>query len=167
MAFLGSVAMWWIYFDRGAERGADHIEHEDDTGRIARGTYTYLHLPIVAGIVVAAVADEMLLAHPDGHLTPVFIATALGGPALFLAGCMVFKRTFAGFHPLSHMIGLGLFAVAALWAVFLHPSPFALASAGVLILLGVAIWEWRSFHGGWTRPRPVDEDAIEENGAKQ
>ncbi len=160
VAFVGSVAMWWIYFDRGAERGAEHIEHQDDTGRIARGTYTYLHLPIVAGIIVAAVADEMLLAHPTGHLEPVFIASALGGPALFLAGCMAFKRTFAGFHPLSHIVGLGAFAIVAVAAWLLHPVPFVVASIAVLILLAVAIWEWGSFHDGWAKPRPIKADGA-------
>lgn len=157
VAFFGSVAFWWIYFDRGAVKGSEHIEQADDTGKVARNNYAYLHLPIVAGIVVAAVADEMLVAHPLGHLTPAFVATAVGGPALFLAGCTAFKRQFFGFHPLSHLVGLGAFGALAMLAVWRHPPPLILASGAVLILLGVAVWEWRSFHGGWTsRPRPAD-----------
>lgn len=164
VAFLGSVAFWWIYFDRGADKGSEHIEHADDAGKVARNNYAYLHLPIVAGIVVAAVADEMVVAHPMGHLTTPFVLAAIGGPALFLGGCMAFKREFTGFHPLSHQVGLGLYLLLAAVAVGLRPAPLVLAGATVLVLLGVAIWEWRSFHGGWTeRPRPADEDAVEEH----
>ena len=64
IAFVGSVAMWWIYFNIGAERGSHQIAHSEDPGRIARGVYTYFHIPIVAGIVVCAVADEMTIKHP-------------------------------------------------------------------------------------------------------
>ncbi|HEX7813882.1 low temperature requirement protein A, partial [Dyella sp.] len=54
-AFLGCVAMWWVYFDLGAERGSRSIAASADPGRFARLAYTYLHLLIVAGIIVSAV----------------------------------------------------------------------------------------------------------------
>ncbi len=75
-AFIGSFAMWWVYFDLGARRGAEHIEHHADPGRVARDAFTYWHLPIVAGIVVLAVVDEQTLAHPleASHLP--FVLTA-------------------------------------------------------------------------------------------
>lgn len=91
-AFAGSVAMWWVYFDLGSKRGAEHIGHHQDSGRVARDAYTYGHIPIVAGIIVSAVADELVLAHPMGHIEPLFLWTAVGGPALFLAGTMFFKK---------------------------------------------------------------------------
>src|SRR5713226_5901142 len=53
IALLGSIAMWWVYFHIGAEAGSEHISKAEDTGRFARLSYTYLHLPIVAGIVVS------------------------------------------------------------------------------------------------------------------
>jgi low temperature requirement protein LtrA len=48
IAFTGSLAMWWIYFHKGADAGAHNIVHVKDPGRVARLAYTYLHLPIVA-----------------------------------------------------------------------------------------------------------------------
>ena len=86
IAFVGSVAMWWIYFNIGAERGSHQIAHSDDPGRIARAVYTHFHIPIVAGIVVCAVADEITIKHPVGHMELSAAATLLGGPALYLAG---------------------------------------------------------------------------------
>ncbi|MBC7985086.1 MAG: low temperature requirement protein A, partial [Sphingomonadaceae bacterium] len=150
-AFAGSVAMWWVYFDLGMRRAAHHIEHHADAGRVARDIYTYAHIPIVAGIVVTAVCDEMMLAHPRGHAEPLFLWVAIGGPALFLAGAMVLKRATSGrsWWPLSHLVGLGLFGLIALWGAVGHPAPLALGIASVAVLAVVAAWEWGSFHGGW------------------
>ena len=69
-AFVASIAMWWIYFHRGAEAGSELIAKSTESGRLARSAYTYLHLPIVAGIVLTAVADEVVLTHPDRSYRP-------------------------------------------------------------------------------------------------
>ena len=60
------------------------IEHSEDPGRIARVAFTYAHIPIIAGIVVSAVAAELMIAHPRGHTGWGVAASILGGPALFL-----------------------------------------------------------------------------------
>ena len=78
--------MWWIYFNIGAERGSRHIADSDDPGKVARLAYTYLHLLLVAGIIVVAVGDELVLAHPTGHTDAKTAAVLIGGPALYLAG---------------------------------------------------------------------------------
>ena len=76
--------MWWIYFNIGAERGQPP-HHRCDRSRAgsARLAYTYIHLPIVAGIIVAAVGDELVLAHPTGHTDAKTVVALLGGAALF------------------------------------------------------------------------------------
>ncbi len=105
--------MWWIYFNIGAERAAEYIAASEDPGRHARVAYTYTHLLPVAGIIVTAVSDELVLAHPGGHVDFKTAATTIGGPALFLVGNLIFKRILAGSRGLSHMVGLGLLALAA------------------------------------------------------
>ena len=131
--FLGSVAMWWLYFHIGHERGAHAIEHSEDPGRIARVAFTYAHLPIIAGIVVSAVAAELIIAHPLGHTGWGVAASILGGPALFLVGNHWFKALTARWPPLSHLVGIGLFALSlvarpvavaarARWAGARHPG---------------------------------------------
>src|SRR5262249_29216139 len=94
-AFVGSAAMWWIYFNIGAERGSRRISQSSDPGRLARLAYTYMHLPLVAGIIVSAVGDELVLAHPTGHTDFKTAATTFGGPVLYLIGNLMFKRTTA------------------------------------------------------------------------
>jgi low temperature requirement protein LtrA len=141
-AFLGSVAMWWIYFNIGAERAADKIAHADDPGRMGRLAYTYMHLPIVAGIIVCAVADELVLAHPTGHSDTKLMLAGIGGPAIYLVGNALFKRTIYGHLPLSHLIGLGLLAILAALAGWM--TPLAICTAATASLIIVAIWETRS-----------------------
>jgi low temperature requirement protein LtrA len=145
-AFVGSVAMWWIYFNIGAERASRTIAASADPGRVARFSYTYLHLPLVAGIIVAAVGDELVLTHP-GDLTDVKSALVLlGAPAIYLAGNLAFKRTTANSRGLSHMIGLTLLAL--LTPVATSMSLLTLSAATTLVLVVVAVWETRSFRSG-------------------
>ena len=67
VCFAGSLAMWWLHFDTSAEAGSETISRSSDPGRLARLSYTYIHLFIVAGVIVSAVADEFVLAHSLGH----------------------------------------------------------------------------------------------------
>jgi low temperature requirement protein LtrA len=152
IAFIGSVAMWWIYFNIGAERAAEYIATSDDPGRHARVAYTYTHLLPVAGIIVTAVSDELVLAHPGGHVDFKTAATTLGGPALFLIGNLIFKRILAGSRGLSHMVGLGLLLLAAPAALVV--PPLALGAITSAILVVVAIWETRSL-GGYAPHQPA------------
>jgi low temperature requirement protein LtrA len=151
IAFAGSVAMWWIYFDVGARRGQDVIEHQAHPGLLGREAYTYGHIPIVAGIIVLAVADEMLLAHPTGRLDLALLAVVVAGGLLFVGGAAVFKRLTnqTGLWPLSHLVGLALFVLLGAWGWAARPQPLLFAGAGAGVFVVVALWEWGSFHGGW------------------
>jgi low temperature requirement protein LtrA len=141
-AVLSSILMWWIYFDTGAERAAHRISHAEAPGREARSVYTYVHIVIVAGIIVCAVADEVVLIHPD-HSSLGGLLAILGGPACYLLGAAWFKwltndrRT----PPLSHMIGLVLIAMLA-WPALTHAiTPLLCGVATTLVFALVAGWE--------------------------
>ncbi|MGH9174430.1 MAG: low temperature requirement protein A, partial [Vicinamibacterales bacterium] len=136
VAFIGSVAFWWIYFDRGAQAGSEVIASSDDSGRLARSAYTYFHLPMVAGIILAAVGDELTIAHPAGHTDTATAAVVLGGPALFLAGHALFK--WAMFQRLSISRLLGIAALGALIPVATVVSPLALAACATAVIVAVA-----------------------------
>ena len=90
LAFLSSTALWWLYFGQVAGTVLERIRAAtaDERGQIGRDIYTYLHLPIVAGIVLVAVGDELVIAHPTDALHDAGALVALGGPALFLGGLM-------------------------------------------------------------------------------
>jgi len=135
----GSIAMWWIYFHIGAEAGSEQISKSSEPGRLARLAYTYLHMPIVAGIIVAAVADELVLKHPGGHSDFKTVTTAIGGPLLFLFGTVLFKHSFRGFLQLSHGAGIIALCVLAWFASELSPLMLSILTTAIMIM--VAAWE--------------------------
>ncbi|MDG2540030.1 low temperature requirement protein A [Dyella jiangningensis] len=140
IAFVGCVAMWWIYFDLAVERGSRSIRQSTDPGRTARLGYTYLHLLIVAGIVVSAVGDELTLSHPHALTSGPQAAVLLGGPALYLLGNALFKQTVNHTNlPVSHLGGLGLLLLLCWPATML--SVLALAALTTWVLVVVAAWE--------------------------
>jgi len=138
-AFVGSLAMWWIYFHIGAEAGSEQLSRSSEPGRLARLAYTYLHMPIVAGIIVSAVADELVLKHPSGHSDLKTVLSVIGGPLLFLFGTILFKHSFRGFLQLSH--GAGIVALCVLAAFAGELSPLALSILATAIMILVAVWE--------------------------
>lgn len=148
-AFAGTLAMWWIYFDTGAARAHHHMAHSELPGRQARSAYTYLHLLIVAGIVVCAVADEMVLVHPDHAELPAIFAI-LGGPAIYLLGTAGFKwlTNTRRLPPLSHLAGLGLLALLAVPAALHWASALALGMATTAVMVLVAVWEYLAVRRG-------------------
>jgi low temperature requirement protein LtrA len=147
VTFVGSVAMWAVYFNIGAERASRQIARSDDPGRLGRSGYTYLHILIVAGIIVSAVADELVLSHPLGHTDLATTLVIVGAPALYLLGTASFKSLTAPNVPLSHLIGFGLLALVA--AAGMIASPLVLSAATAVSLIVVAVWEWASLKRGW------------------
>jgi low temperature requirement protein LtrA len=96
-------------------------------------------MPIVAGIIVTAVADELVLKHPGGHSDVRTVLSAIGGPLLFLIGTILFKHSFRGFLQLSH--GVGIIVLCGL-AWFAHDlSPLWLSVLTTTIMVVVAVWE--------------------------
>jgi len=112
-AFVGTILFWLLYFSNGAERGSRFIRSSELTGPIARLTYVYLHIPIVAGVVLSAVGDELVLAHPEDQLSRGGLVVVVGAPALYLIGNLLFKRSVGRPWLISHLVG-----VAALMAVY-------------------------------------------------
>jgi low temperature requirement protein LtrA len=148
VAFLGSVALWWIYFARSAEAAREVISSSEDPGRLGRSAYTYFHLPMIAGIIAVAAADELTVAHPGDRGTASSVALTLGGTALFLVGHAFFKRAVFGMLPWSHVVAIA--ALAALIPVGFAIPTLALSGAAGLIVVVLAAWDTLA-HGGHVR----------------
>jgi low temperature requirement protein LtrA len=138
-AFIGALAMWWIYFHKGAGAGSELISRSSEPGRLARLAYTYLHMPIVAGIILSAVADDLVLTHPSDHSDPKTVVSGLGGPLLFLIGTILFKHTIRGWLQLSHGIGIVSLGILAWFAGALSPLMLSILTTAIMIM--VAAWE--------------------------
>jgi low temperature requirement protein LtrA len=98
VAFLASAAFWWLYFDfvaRIAQRRLELTSVADRT-LLARDGYTYLHVLMVAGIIVAAVGDGLVIARPTGNLPSNEVLAVVAGPALYLLAHTAFRLRLAG-----------------------------------------------------------------------
>jgi low temperature requirement protein LtrA len=137
IAFAGSVGLWWVYFDRVAEHGARAIANAADPGRIGATAYHLVHPIIVAGIIVTAAGDQVLLAHPTA---PGRLATAwlvLGGTALFLGGHGIFKVLVFHVAPVSRLVGVAV--LAALFVAAPHVNALTLAAAALAVIVATAV----------------------------
>jgi low temperature requirement protein LtrA len=142
VAFLETAALWWLYFGMAAEHSRTAMAESEDPGRLARDAYTYLHLPLVAGIIAAAVGDDLLIAEPHHALHGVGLAMVVGGPALYLFGESLFRARMTGTtNPKRLLAVVVLLALAFLGP---HVSALALTIAVTVVLTALALWEHRS-----------------------
>ena len=142
VSFVGSLAMWWLYFDASVEAGSERISRSSDPGKLARLSYTYIHLFIVAGIIISAVADEFVVAHPLGHTDQKTAIAVLGSTAIFLVGTMLFRWTIGGRVPLLHLAGIAILPLLA--PVTSHLPPLILMTIATVVLIAVAVGERRA-----------------------
>jgi low temperature requirement protein LtrA len=143
VAFLGSVALWWVYFGRHAEEGAHRVEDaRDDATRLARTAYAYAHAIMVLGVIVTAVADEEVILHPTGHMETAIALVILGGPAIYLAGDALFLWMLSGRVPGSRLVAIGALALLGILAPAV--TPLTLAIAATLVLAGLVAADARA-----------------------
>ena len=140
LGVAAAVCLWWLYFDV-VSLAAEHrfVEAEgQDRARMALEAYTFGHFPIVAGIIVAALGVEGVLAHAgDGEALGAFYAAPLyGGFALYLAGHLLFKRRMHSEFSSPRLAAAGVLLAALPAAVFLPPLA---GLAGVVVILGALI----------------------------
>ncbi len=140
-SFVGSITMWWLYFDATAESGSRAIAKAHNAGAQARRTYTYIHILLVAGVILTAVADEFVLAHPGAMADGAAVAI-LGGAALFALGIALFKWSITHVMPTSPWVAIGVLAAMGPFAS--HVPQLALLAAANAVLIALAIWDARS-----------------------
>ena len=108
-----------------------------DPGRFALSAYTWAHIPMIAGIIVAAAADDLVIEHPSDGVATAVTLTILGGPALYLIGNGWFQWALWGELPRSRIVGL--IALAAAIPLALLDSRLLLLIAATAVLAVLAI----------------------------
>ncbi len=144
-AFLTTAALWWLYFNyvaRIAERRLELAERRTD---MARDAYTYLHVVMVAGVIVSAVGDELTIARPTGVLPAAEIATVAAGPAIYLLGLALFRLRVAGSIAPTRLAGAAGCVAAGMLGLVLPALGLA------ALLLGVVVAVIGSEHYGAAR----------------
>jgi low temperature requirement protein LtrA len=141
-----AAALWWTYFDVVALISARRLS-EAEPGRVqnelARDSYSYIHLLMVAGIVLMAFGMKVTIGHHSSHLEDVPAFALLGGLAVYLLGLVGFR--YRHVHTLNrHRLGL---AIALLLLVPLATAVPALVSLAVAVVL---IWSMIGYeHRGY------------------
>jgi len=137
IAFAGTVALWWCYFQRAEPLGAQAAETAEDAGAVALwGTWTLML--IVLGLIAIAVADELAIAHPGDDATSGFTILAFGGPALFLLAQLLFHHAALARAPRSRALGLAALAILSVATAPLTLIAGLAGSSAVLMAVAVA-----------------------------
>lgn len=138
--FLGTLAMWWLYFGTSSKDATTAITRTDDPGRV--GAYLhYVHALLVAGIIGTAVGNELALAHPHALADWTQVLALTGGPALYLLGSILYKRVVYGQVPMTHVLGLALLALGLLARG--HLDLLTLTWFTTLVMTGIGLAENR------------------------
>ncbi|MFC0682175.1 low temperature requirement protein A [Lysobacter korlensis] len=162
-AFTGAILLWLVYFNRAERRGRKFMEDSDEPVQVARYSYTYVHVVLVFGVVLVAVADELVLAHPleatDG-LTPLLVYAA---PAIYLLGNLWFKKSTGTFPLASHLVGILPLTALAVLVPLAWPTSSPLLHTWVAnaLLLGVLLFEEVGVRQARRRTHGTDEKEDE------
>jgi low temperature requirement protein LtrA len=93
---LITVALWWTYFDRFAATAEERLRVHEDPVLAAADAYSYLHLVLVAGIIIFAVGVKLAVEGVDAPLSDAARLALCGGVALYLAGHVAFAWRMGG-----------------------------------------------------------------------
>ena len=135
-----SAALWWVYFDPVLER-VEHRLHAAAPGRernvLARDSFSFLHLPLVAGIVLLALGVKKTLEDVDDPLKTVSAVALCAGVALYLASDVAFRRRCLGLFERPRVVA-ALACLALLPVALELPSLAALACVAAVCAALVA-----------------------------
>jgi low temperature requirement protein LtrA len=148
-AFAITVMLGRIYIYRAGELLETALRQARETSRPSE-VAAVVHLVMIAGVVITAAADEIVIAHPLEHARPAWVVTILAGPAVFLAGRALLDYTVFTRVSWSRVAGLVVLAAAA--PALLHGPTLAAAAASLLVLVGIVAANAAT----WRRsPRPT------------
>jgi low temperature requirement protein LtrA len=147
-ALLGiavASALWWAYFDVVATVAERKLRAADPTRRalIARDSYSYLHLPMVAGIVVFAFGVKTTLVHVGSHLHGPAAAALCGGVALYFLALSTLKRRNIGSFNYPRLVAAAALTALAPAATRL-PALVSLALVAA-VACGLIAYEMRRY----------------------
>jgi low temperature requirement protein LtrA len=159
LAFLGTAALWWLYFDYVARIAERRLATAQNRTQLARDGYTYLHVVMVAGVIVSAVGDELVIAHPLDRLSAAELVAVAGGPALYLVGHALFRLRMAG--SISWKRLAGAVACGAVGATGAFAPALVVAALVVAVLIGVIVAEHLAAYRRSVRGEPSPLERLE------
>ena len=148
LAMLVCLALWRAYFARLSGRAEHALQSIPavERGRAATIAYTYLHLILVGGIVLAALGLEVALAHIESTEGLGFFGAAAlgGGVACYLAGTAAFARRLLGIWNRIRIAAAALLVALTPLIALLPPLAAVAGVAAVLTMLFLVEREGRT-----------------------
>jgi low temperature requirement protein LtrA len=138
--------LWWLYFDvvaLVAERRLHHADPGRERNEVARDSYSLLHFPMVAGIVLIALGMKKTLGHVEDPLKIVPAFALLGGTALYLLAHVAFR--WRNIHRFSTQRLLAAAVLLALLPAALELPALATLGAVALVLAALIVYEVHRF----------------------
>jgi low temperature requirement protein LtrA len=161
VAFLTTAAMWWLYFNYVATIAERRLELSPERTTLARDGYTYLHVVLIAGVIVSAVGDELTIAHPGEVLPGKEVAISVAGPAIYLLGHSLFRWRLTGSPGWKRPAGaLACVAVGLLFGAWC--SALVVAALVLATLVAVIAAEYLSGRRRAARGEPTPLEALNE-----
>ncbi len=140
-----AAGLWWLYFDfvaLVAERRLSNAAPGRERNAIARDSFSYLHLPMVAGIVLVALGLKKTLEHVGDPLKVVPATALLGGAAIYLLAHVAFR--WRNVHRFSWQRLIAAVLLVALLPVAVEISALTTtAIVGALLAALIAFETWR------------------------
>jgi low temperature requirement protein LtrA len=137
IGFIASASLWATYFLRTAERAAQAVAAAVGA-RVGRAAYTYAHAVLVAGVIVQAVAIHEVIEAPGEPADAAATAVILGGPAMYVAGLVLFKQAVGQGRLWPPIVGVAVLAMLVLVAVA-DADRLLLAGCATVVLATLAV----------------------------
>ena len=114
ISFIGSLAMWWVYFDVSSEAGSRKIQEVKDPGKLGL-IYNAIHIVLVGALIICAVGDELIVAHPEQEMRAEVVFVLIIGPIVYILANSIYKYVTCRMLPLSHIIAVIALALLLPW----------------------------------------------------
>jgi low temperature requirement protein LtrA len=162
IAFLATAALWWLYFSLVATIAERRLALAENRTVLARDAYTYLHVLIVAGILLSAVGDELVIAHPAEELPDAELAAVVTGPALYLLAHVALRLRMTG--SLGGRRFAGALACLAVGAIGTFASALVVAALLLAVLVAVIVGDYVAAARRRARGEPSPLERLETAG---
>jgi low temperature requirement protein LtrA len=162
LAFLATAALWWLYFSLVATIAERRLALAENRTVLARDAYTYLHVLIVAGILLSAVGDELVIAHPTEELPDAELAAVVSGPALYLLAHVALRLRLTG--TIGGRRFAGALACLATGAIGTSASALVVAALLLAVLVAVIVGDYLAATRRRARGEPSPLERLETAG---
>lgn len=149
-----AAALWWLYFDvvaLVAERRLAQARPGREQNAMARDSYSFLHFPMIVGVVLVALGMKKTIGHVEDPLKLIPAVALYGGTATYLLAHVAFR--YRHIHSINtRRLGMAVLLIALIAVGVEVP---ALASAAIVagLLIVLIVIETRSYGDSRARIR--------------